>query len=448
MPVILILKGMKAFIDTLEKRYPQQSEFLQAVTEVAEDVQEVYRDHEDYRKLNILERMAEPDRMIHFRVTWEADDGSIHVNRAWRVQFNNALGAYKGGLRFHPTVNASILKFLGFEQCFKNALTGLPMGGAKGGSDFDPKGKSDAEIRRFCQALMDELHHYIGENRDVPAGDIGAGSREIGFLFGHYIKLTQQFTGVLTGKRPIFGGSCGREEATGYGAVYFLEEMLHAHDDELKGKKVIISGAGNVALHAAEKCMHKQAKVLCLSDSTGVLVFKDGLNEKQLEKIKKQKFNGGGSLKEFSFGEFHKGKKPWHLEADIAMPCATQNDINKDDAKTLIKNGITIVVEGANMPLTAKAQDVIAAKDVLYAPGKAANAGGVAVSGLERTQNASMVSWPLDKVEQELQQIMKDIHHRCTEHIHKTNGVYHYKRGANIASFRKLADALVAYGVK
>ncbi len=435
----------------LENFHKNQPEFHQAVQEVFEDIHDFYTDHEIYERFAIAERMIEPDRIIQFRVTWVDDSGNVQVNRGWRVQFNNAIGAYKGGLRFHPSVNESILKFLGFEQCFKNALTGMPMGGGKGGSDFDPKGKSDLEVMRFCHAFMEELHRHIGPNIDVPAGDINVGTREIGYMFGHYLKVENQFQGVITGKGPNFGGSCGRTEATGYGCIYFLEEMLNAHDQKLKGKRVIISGAGNVALHAAEKAIAEDAKVLCLSDSKGLLYFKDGLSDKDLKEIKVIKTQNHGALKDFkgTAGEYKSGAEPWDIECDIALPCATQNEVDDKEAKKLVKNGVLAIAEGANMPLTAKAQDIVMKAGVIYGPAKAANAGGVAVSGLERTQNAEMRSWPLQRVDQELREIMKDIHKRSIEHIERNKeGVYNYRKGANITSFKKIADTLVAYGVK
>lgn len=434
--------------DTLDKYHPGDAEFHQAVHEVLQDITGFYRDHEKYADYNIAQRMIEPDRIIRFRVCWQDDNNCIRVNRAWRVQFNNALGAYKGGLRFHPSVNESILKFLGFEQTFKNALTGLPMGGAKGGADFDPRGKSEHEIRRFCEALMQELYRHIGEDTDVPAGDINVGTREISYLFGHYLKLTNRWHGVITGKNPLFGGSCGRSEATGYGLVYFLEEMLSAHDEGLKDKRVVISGAGNVALHAAEKCLAEQAQVLSVSDSGGVLYFKDGINTEQLEKIKTLKLEQHGELKAFNGGQYKAGKTPWEIAADIALPCATQNEIDAEAAKQLIENKVLAIAEGANMPLTADAQSLIIDHHILYGPAKAANAGGVAVSGLERTQNAAMRSWDLDKVDSELKTIMKEIHDRCTEHVYKKDGIIPYRRGANVAAFKKIAEALIAFGVK
>ncbi|MFP4313902.1 MAG: NADP-specific glutamate dehydrogenase [Alphaproteobacteria bacterium] len=435
--------------DYLKHSHPHSEEFHQAVNEIFEDIEEFYGNDARYKQANILERLIEPDRIIRFRVCWEDDNHDIQVNRGWRVQFNNALGAYKGGLRFHPDVNESVLKFLGFEQCFKNALTGLPMGGGKGGSDFNPKGRSDREIMRFCHAFMDELYRHIAPDIDVPAGDINVGAREIGYLFGRYLKITNEWEGVITGKSPAFGGSCGRVEATGYGVVYFLKEMLAAHEDTLEGKSVLISGAGNVALHVAEKCLQEKCNVLSVSDSKGVLYFKDGMNEKQLREIKEQKLDNHGALKDMTIGEYKKDAKPWDVEnADIALPCATQNEIDENDARTLAKNNILAVIEGANMPLTAKAKDIIRDNNILCGPGKAVNAGGVAVSGLERAQNASLESWGLEEVDQKLQEIMKNIHARCIEHIEKKEGIYPYHKGANIYGFKKLADTLLAYGVK
>lgn len=435
--------------DYLESYHGKAVEYHQAVDEVFSDIKDFYQDNSAYAEANILERLMEPDRILRFRVCWEDDDQKIHVNRGWRVQFNNSLGAYKGGLRFHPTVDESVLKFLGFEQCYKNALTGMPMGGGKGGSDFDPKGRSDAEIMRFCHAFMDELYRHIGPDVDVPAGDINVGAREIGYLYGRYIKITNRWEGVLTGKSPIFGGSCGRSEATGYGVVYFLQNMLEKHDEDLKDKKVLISGSGNVALYAAEKAINSGAKVLSVSDSDGTLYFKDGLSEDKLSELKTLKFEERGRLKDFDGGEFKKGKKPWSIsDADIAMPCATQNELEEEDAKALADSGVNTVIEGANMPLTAKAQDVVLKKKMLYGPAKAANAGGVAVSGLERSQNASLVSWSLEKVEGELKSIMSDIHERCCEHVERDGKVMPYRKGANIYAFKKLADTLLQYGVK
>lgn len=432
----------------LEKNHQGQEEFHQACLEIFEDVEDFYNDNKIYSEYSIAQRMIEPDRIISFRVCWENEKGGIEVHRAWRVQFNNAIGAYKGGIRFHPTVNESVLKFLGFEQCFKNALTGLPMGGAKGGSNFDPRARTKKDVRRFCQAFMQELYHYIGDEIDVPAGDINVGSREIAYMFGHYLKLTNKFEGSITGKSPLFGGSHGREEATGYGCVYFLNEMLKAHDNEIKGKKVIVSGAGNVAIHAAEKSLMEGAKVLSLSDSRGTIYFKDGMNQEQLEAIKTLKIENNGSLEEYNEGEFKKGAKPWDIEADIALPCATQNEVDEKDAKDLIKGGIKFIAEGANMPLTAEAQNLVIKQNLVYGPGKASNAGGVAVSGLERTQNAELRSWTPEKVDQELQEIMKSIHSQSIEFVDRKDGVVPYRKGSNIAAFKRLADVLVAYGTK
>ena len=443
-------KELEKFIKGLKKRNPYETEFQQAVKEVAESVMPWYLDHEKYQKAQILERLTEPDRIITFRVTWQTDDGEIRANRAWRVQFNNSLGPYKGGLRFHPTVDQSVLKFLGFEQIFKNSLTGLPMGGGKGGSNFNPKGKSDNEVMRFCQSMMTELHRHIGENTDVPAGDIGVGAREIGYLFGQYMRLENQWTGVLTGKGCAFGGSAVRTEATGYGCVYFCEYMLNQHDEEIKDKTIAISGSGNVSLYAAEKALDKKAKVLTLSDSDGFVHIKDGLTEEQLEFVIDLKEVRRGRISEFADEfkgvEFHKDKRPWGVKCDIAMPCATQNELEKDGAKTLIDNGVMAVCEGANMPTTAEASELFQKNEILHAPGKASNAGGVAVSGLEQSQNAMRISWSREEVDERLKDIMKEIHSRCTEYGEK-NGRVNYVDGANIAGFQKVADAMLSYGV-
>ncbi len=438
------------FLKGLKKRNPHEVEFHQAVEEVAESVMPWYLDHESYREAQILERVTEPDRIISFRVSWETDNGEIRANRAWRVQFNHALGPYKGGLRFHPTVTQSILKFLGFEQIFKNSLTGLPMGGAKGGSNFNPKGKSDREVMRFCQSLMTELYRHIGEDVDIPAGDIGVGAREISFLFGHYIRLQNRWTGVLTGKGCSFGGSAVRTEATGYGCVYFCEHMLNQHDEGLEGKSVAISGSGNVALHAAEKAIEKGAIVVTLSDSDGFVHIKEGLTEEQLECVKDLKQNRQGRISEFAEKhegvEFHEGAGPWQVKCDIALPCATQNELQKGDANALIENGVLAVCEGANMPVTADAARLLADSNILHAPGKASNAGGVAVSGLELSQNAMRISWSHDEVDSRLKKIMSEIHARCVEYG-RSNDRVNYVRGANIAGFKKVADAMLAYGV-
>ena len=432
----------------LENYHPHAEEFHQAVKEVCDDIAEEYESSDDYAEWNIIERLIEPDRIIKFRVSWEDDKGKVHVNRAWRVQFHNLLGAYKGGLRFHPTVNESVLKFLGFEQCFKNALTGLPMGGAKGGSDFNPKGKSQREIMRFCQSFMRELYRHIGPDTDVPAGDINVSSNEIGFMFGEYLRINNRWEGVLTGKTPGFGGSCGREEATGYGVIYFLREMLQAHDDSLDDKRILISGSGNVALHAAEKAIGEGAVVLTVSDSGGTLYFKDGMTEKELNSIKSLKLDDKGRLEEASVGDYQEDKKPWAIEnADIALPCATQNELDDKDAETLLSNEVRILCEGANMPLTDGARKQFLNANALYGPAKAANAGGVAVSGLERSQNAELTTWPISRVDEELNRIMKEIHERCIQHVEKKDGIYPYSRGANIYGFKKLAGAMIAHGV-
>lgn len=443
-------KQLAHFLNGLRKRNPYETEFHQAVEEVAQSVMPWYLDHHEYQRAQIIERITEPDRIITFRVSWETDEGEIRANRGWRVQFNHALGPYKGGLRFDPSVTQSVLKFLGFEQIFKNSLTGLPMGGAKGGANFNPKGKSEREIMRFCHSFMTELHRYIGEDVDVPAGDIGVGSREISFLFGHYMRLENRWTGVLTGKGLAFGGSAVRTEATGYGCVYFCERMLAAHDEELKGQRVVISGSGNVALYAAEKAMQKGAKVLTLSDSDGFVLLKEGLKPEQFEMVRQLKENQRGRISEFAQQapgvEFHKDAQPWGVACDIAMPCATQNEIDAKAAQRLVDGGVRAVCEGANMPTTKQAVDVFRKHKVLVAPGKAANAGGVAVSGLELSQNAMRVSWSREKVDQRLQEIIQAIHDRCAEYGERDARI-DYIDGANIAGFKKVADAMLAYGV-
>ena len=435
----------------VKDRNPHQDEFVQAVGEVAEDIYEWIQDRSDYHNAQILQRITEPDRIISFRVVWEDDDKHLQVQRGWRVQNNNAIGPYKGGLRFSSGVNESVLKFLAFEQTFKNSLTGLPMGGGKGGSDFDPHGKSDAEIMRFCQSFMTELYRHIGPDVDVPAGDIGVGAREIGYLFGQYKRITGRWEGVLTGKEMPYGGSRMRPEATGFGAVYFLREMLKAQNEELKGKTVILSGSGNVALYAAQKLIDCEAKVLSLSDSDGTIEIKDGLTGDQLDWIQTLKFEQRGRISEaadeFDGITYHEGKQPWQMEADVAMPCATQNEIDEDAAKALIGNEIAYVVEGANMPTTADAMHVLRAKGVTVAPAKAANAGGVAVSGLEMSQNAERMHWDREKLDDLLTEIMTDIHDKCRKAGECDDGSVDYRRGANIAGFEKVADAMLAYGV-
>lgn len=441
---------LKHFMQGLRKRNPHEKEFHQAVEEVATSVMPWYLEHPEFRKAQILERLTEPDRIVTFRVSWETDDGDIRANRAWRVQFNHALGPYKGGLRFHPTVTLSVLKFLGFEQIFKNSLTGLPMGGAKGGSNFNPKGKSPREVMRFCQSMMTELHRHIGEDVDVPAGDIGVGAREISYLFGQYMRLENRWSGVLTGKGLAFGGSAVRTEATGYGCVYFCEHMLNQHSEGIQGKRIAISGSGNVALYAAEKALEKQAKVLTLSDSSGFVRIEEGLTAEQLAFVKDLKEKRRGRIADFAEKfhgvEFHSGARPWGVECDVAMPCATQNELNGKDAESLVDGGVFAVCEGANMPLTAEAAEVFHHRGVLHAPGKASNAGGVAVSGLEQSQNAMRISWSREEVDQRLRDIMAQIHARCVEHG-EIDGRVNYVDGANIAGFQKVADAVLAYGV-
>ena len=436
-------------IQKVQKNYAHQPEFIQAVQEVAMSVEKVYADNPKYESLKVFERLCEPDRIINFR---EDDQGDVQVNRGWRVQFSNAIGPYKGGIRFHPTVNEGVLKFLGFEQIFKNALTGLPMGGAKGGSDFDPKGKSEAEIRRFCYAFMRELYKNIGQDMDVPAGDIGVGGREVNYMFAMYKNLTRQFEGVLTGKGVGHGGSLIRTEATGYGLVYFLDSMLKTQNDTLQGKTVLVSGAGNVAQYAAEKAMQLGGKVITFSDSKGTLVDKAGFTQEKIDWVKEHKANGF-ALKDYveKFGgEWLEGQKPWQFEAEVALPCATQNEVDEDNAKALVKLGVKYVAEGANMPLTAQAIDVVRDAGIAYAPGKAANAGGVAVSGLEMSQNSVRQYKTFEELDVQLQQIMKNIHDNALAAAQKygtTKGAVDYMTGANVAGFTQVANALVAYGI-
>lgn len=437
------------FMQGLIKRNPGEIEFHQAVEEVAASVIPFINKHPKYIKNQILERMTEPDRTIIFRVCWEDDEGHIRTNRGYRVQFNNAIGPYKGGLRFHPSVNLSILKFLGFEQTFKNSLTTLPMGSGKGGSDFNPKGKSEPEIMRFCQAFMTELSKHIGANVDVPAGDIGVGAREISFMFGQYKRLKNEFTGVLTGKSLEFGGSLIRKEATGYGCAYFMEEMLKHQGDSIEGKTCLVSGSGNVAQFAAQKIMHLGGKVITLSDSSGFIHDPDGLNEEKLEYIIDLKTNRRGRISEYAEKfkcKFYKDKKPWSLKGELAFPCATQNEIELEDAKHLVKNGFKAISEGANMPTTHEAVSTLIKARIIFAPGKAANAGGVAVSGLEMTQNSIRMAWQSEELEERLKSIMHAIHQQCIEYGTEKDHV-DYVKGANLAGFVKVADAMVAYGV-
>ncbi|MEO1011276.1 MAG: NADP-specific glutamate dehydrogenase [Bacteroidota bacterium] len=442
---------IEGFMEEVRLRNGHEPEFLQAVQEVAETVIPYIAKHEIYNGKNILLRMVEPERLISFRVPWVDDAGEIHVNRGYRIQMNSAIGPYKGGLRFHHTVNASILKFLAFEQVFKNSLTTLPMGGGKGGSDFDPKGKSHDEVMRFCHAFMTELCKHIGPNTDVPAGDIGVGSREIGFLFGMYKKLRNEFTGVLTGKGLSWGGSKIRPEATGYGTVYFAQDMLLTKNDDIQGKTVVISGSGNVAQFAAEKTLQLGGKVVTLSDSGGYIYDKGGINEEKLAYVMDLKNNKRGRISEYvkryPSAEYHKGKTPWEVPCDIALPCATQNELNGEDAKTLIKNGCICVAEGANMPSTLEAVHIFQDARILFAPGKASNAGGVATSGLEMSQNSLRISWTREEVDKRLKEIMMGIHDSCIEYGMEDDGYCNYVKGANIAGFVKVADAMLAQGV-
>ena len=438
------------FIKEIDSRNSHEPEFMQAVREVSEDLIPYIVGQKIYHGKNILMRMIEPERVVMFRVNWIDDSGEIRVNRGYRVEMNSAIGPYKGGLRFHPTVNLSILKFLAFEQVFKNSLTTLPMGGGKGGSDFDPKNKSDGEVMRFCQSFMTELYRHIGPNTDIPAGDIGVGGREIGYLFGQYKRLKNEFTGVLTGKGVSWGGSLIRPEATGYGTVYFAEDMLNYIGDSIKGKTVTISGSGNVAQYAAEKCIHLGAKVLTMSDSSGYVFDKDGINEEKLNYIMDIKNNKRGRIsdyiKKYPKAEFKKNKTPWEVKCEIALPSATQNELNGDDAKLLVKNGCICVAEGANMPCNSDAIKTFKFNKVLFAPGKASNAGGVAVSGLEMAQNSLRYSWSREEVDEKLKEIMIKIHKKCLKHG-KTKDYIDYGKGANISAFIKVADAMLAQGV-
>jgi glutamate dehydrogenase (NADP+) len=443
---------LSGFIEGVKRRNPGQPEFVQAVTEVAEDIFDFIQDKEAYHKAQILRRIAEPDRVVSFRVCWQDDAGNIRVQRAWRVQNNNAIGPYKGGIRFHPSVTESVLKFLAFEQTFKNALTGLPMGGGKGGSNFNPKGKSDGEVMRFCQSLMTELYRYIGADIDVPAGDIGVGGREIGYMFGQYKRITNEFTGVLTGKGLEYGGSLIRTEATGYGATYFLQNMLKTQGKDIAGHKVVISGSGNVATHAAEKVTALGGKVLTLSDSEGFIHDPNGIDQAKIDWVKELKNKRRGRIseyaKEFKGSEFVAGKTPWGVPCDLAMPCATQNELLGPDAETLVKNGCIGISEGANMPTNLDGVHIFKAADVLFAPGKAANAGGVAVSGLEMSQNSARISWKEEELQRLLLDIMSGIHASCAEYGgRKGFKTIDYVKGANIAGFKKVADAMLAFGV-
>ncbi len=443
------MQSVDAFLQRLKQRDPDQPEFHQAVEEVLRSLWPFLEANPRYLEAGIIERIVEPERAILFRVPWVDDKGRVQVNRGYRVQMSSAIGPYKGGLRFHPSVNLGVLKFLAFEQVFKNSLTSLPMGGGKGGSDFDPKGKSDAEVMRFCQSFMSELYRHVGADLDVPAGDIGVGGREIGFMFGQYKRLANEFTSVLTGKGLSYGGSLIRPEATGYGCVYFAQEMLKRSGQDFDGKRVTISGSGNVAQYAAQKVMELGGKVISLSDSEGTLYIESGLTVEQWEYLMDLKNVRRGRISEMAahFGlEFRAGQTPWHLSCDIALPCATQNELDAEDARTLLKNGCICVAEGANMPSTLEAVDLFIEAGIFYAPGKASNAGGVATSGLEMSQNAMRLHWTAGEVDQRLHGIMQNIHHACV-HYGEENGRVNYVKGANIAGFVKVADAMLAQGV-
>ncbi len=440
---------MKEFLANIKAKNANQPEFMQAVEEVVETIWPVYQSNPVYIEANILERIIEPERIIIFRVPWVRDNGKVQVNRGYRVEFNSAIGPYKGGLRFHPSVNLSILKFLGFEQVFKNSLTTLPMGGGKGGSDFDPKGKTDAEVMRFCQSFMSELFRHIGENTDVPAGDIGVGGREIGFMFGQYKRLRNEFVGVLTGKGRNWGGSLIRPEATGYGQVYFAEEMLKTKGESFEGKVVTVSGSGNVAQYATEKVIELGGKVVTMSDSAGFIYDPNGIDREKLDFVMELKNIKRGRIKEYAeeFGvKYFEGKRPWQIKCDIALPSATQNEINGEEAKMLIDNGCICVSEGANMPSTPDAIEAYLKAKILYGPGKAANAGGVATSGLEMSQNSLRLSWTSEEVDERLHNIMIAIHEQCVKYG-KEGDYVNYVKGANIAGFIKVADSMIDHGV-
>ncbi len=440
-----------AFMKDVKLKNSHEPEFIQAVLEVAETVIPYIEANPKYKSTKILERITEPERVIQFRVPWVDDSGEVQVNRGFRVEFNSAIGPYKGGLRFHPSVNLSILKFLGFEQIFKNSLTTLPMGGGKGGSDFDPKGKSDNEVMKFCQSFMTELSRHIGPNTDVPAGDIGVGGREIGYMFGQYKRLRNEFTGVLTGKGINWGGSLIRPEATGYGTVYFAAEMLKTKDDNFTGKVVSISGSGNVAQFACEKATQLGAKVVTMSDSKGFIYDPNGIDTKKLAWIMDLKNNRRGRIMEYATEfdgvSFHENEKPWSIKVDVALPCATQNELNEEQAKQLVENGCMAVAEGANMPCTPEAIAVFQSRKVLFSPGKASNAGGVATSGLEMSQNSLRFNWNREEVDQKLQNIMLDIHKQCVNFGTQEDGYIDYVKGANIAGFVKVADAMIDQGI-
>ena len=444
-------KSIQSFVEAVALRNPNEPEFMQAVHEVAETVIPFIEENKKYQNKMLLERMVESERIIMFRVVWTDDAGNTQVNRGYRIQMNSAIGPYKGGIRFHPSVNLSILKFLAFEQTFKNSLTTLPMGGGKGGADFDPKGKSDNEVMRFCQAFMTELSKHIGGNTDVPAGDIGVGGREVGFMFGQYKRLRNEFTGVLTGKGISFGGSLIRPDATGYGDVYFAQSMLQTKGDSFTGKIVVVSGSGNVAQYAAEKATQLGGKVVTMSDSSGYIFDADGIDAEKLAYVMeiKNELRGRISdyLKKYPSAKFVEGKRPWEVKCDVALPCATQNELTQDEAKTLVANGCICVAEGANMPSTPEAVTVFQKAKILFAPGKASNAGGVATSGLEMSQNSLRLSWTSEEVDERLKRIMLDIHASCVKYGSDANGYVDYVKGANIAGFVKVADAMLAQGV-
>ncbi len=444
-------QSIDAFIEAVAKKNPNEPEFMQAVKEVAETVIPFIEDNKKYQNKMILERMVEPERTIIFRICWMDDAGKAQVNRGFRIQMNSAIGPYKGGIRFHPSVNLSILKFLAFEQTFKNSLTTLPMGGGKGGADFDPKGKSDNEIMRFCQSLMTELYRHIGPNLDVPAGDIGVGAREVGYMYGQYKRIQNEFTGVLTGKGPSFGGSRMRPEATGYGNVYFAESMLKTQGDTIKGKTIVVSGSGNVAQFAAQKATELGGKVVTMSDSSGYIYDADGIDAEKLAFVQEIKNVNYGRisdyLSKYPNAKFVEGKRPWEVKADVALPCATQNEMNEEEAKMLIANGCMCVSEGANMPCVPEAVTVFQKAKILFAPGKASNAGGVATSGLEMSQNSLRMGWTSEEVDEKLKRIMLDIHASCVKYGSDATGHVDYVKGANIAGFVKVADAMLAQGI-
>ena len=442
-------KSKQDFLDSVHAKFPNEKEFLQAVEEVIGSIWDTVQQNQDYIDGNILERIVIPERVIMFRVPWLDDNGSVHVNLGYRIQFNSAIGPYKGGLRFHPTVNQGVLKFLAFEQIFKNSLTGLNLGGGKGGSDFDPKGKSDNEIMKFCQSFMTELSRHIGHNTDIPAGDIGVGSREIGFMFGQYKKIRNEFTGVLTGKKTDWGGSLIRPEATGYGTVYFVEEMLKTRNESISGKVATISGSGNVAQFACEKLIQLGGKPVTLSDSSGYIYDPEGITEKKLEFVKKLKEDSSARISEYAKKynvDFFEGKTPWEVKCDIALPCATQNELNEQDAKTLTKNGCFVVAEGANMPSTTEAVEHFIEKKILFGPGKAVNAGGVAVSGIEMSQNSTRMPLKSEEVDSLLKGIMERIHATCVQYGNKGDFI-NYVDGANIGGFVRVADSMIDQGI-